>query len=439
VAWLADWTYRKSITLSRASGAVTNYQMRLLVGESSGASGEDIDCESNCSSDFDDIRFTTSDGETLLDYWIESISGTTPNQLAIIWIEFDSIGTSATTFYMYYGNAAATAASNGSNTFIIFDNFERGSDGDTIGGSWTEIDPHVHISTEQEYTGVAGDTRSAKWVSGTNPSPEASIPVTASENIAIMFRAFKTDNPVIYFYHGDGTDYVYFRWTAAEAIEHYYSGWISIGSASHSTWHLFEINNFNWSANTFDFWVDGSKIGTSCGEYLGSSAYANVFRVNGSEYADSDFWLDNFIVRNYRTTEPAWGSWSAQEDNFITELEDACLYLSTLGQGIEDLHLLLQAHDGGATGDFAAFLGALGQYLEDVAAELTAAALEYGDLAMILEAASSTVLDNLAMYLSATDGTVTSDMGLQLSALRLSPAFKSITAQRLTSVISEVI
>ena len=27
---LAGWAYRKSITLSRASGAVTNYQMKLL-------------------------------------------------------------------------------------------------------------------------------------------------------------------------------------------------------------------------------------------------------------------------------------------------------------------------------------------------------------------------------------------------------------------------
>jgi len=103
VAWLTGWTYRKSITLSRASGAVTNYQMKLLVGESAGATGEDVDCNGHVQTDFDDLRFTTSDGQTLLDYWIESITGTTPNQLATVWIEFDSIGTGATTFYMYYG------------------------------------------------------------------------------------------------------------------------------------------------------------------------------------------------------------------------------------------------------------------------------------------------------------------------------------------------
>jgi hypothetical protein len=93
MTWLANWAYRKSITLSRASGAVTDYQMKLLVGESSGAVGEDVDCGGLCATDFDDLRFTAADGTTLLNYWIESITGATPNQLATVWIEFGTIGT----------------------------------------------------------------------------------------------------------------------------------------------------------------------------------------------------------------------------------------------------------------------------------------------------------------------------------------------------------
>jgi hypothetical protein len=127
MAFLTGWSYRKPVTLSRASGAVTLYQMKLLVGESSGATGEDVDCGGLCKTDFSDLRFTAADGTTLLDYWIESVSGTTPNQLATIWIEFDSIGTGATTFYMYYGNAGASAVSNGDNAFLFFDDFNDGS------------------------------------------------------------------------------------------------------------------------------------------------------------------------------------------------------------------------------------------------------------------------------------------------------------------------
>jgi hypothetical protein len=105
--WLQGWTYRKPVALSRASGAVTNYQMKLLVGGSSGASGENVDCNGHVLSNFNDLRFTTSDGSTLLNYWIESITGTTPNQLATVWVKFDSIGVSDTTFYMYYGKSGA--------------------------------------------------------------------------------------------------------------------------------------------------------------------------------------------------------------------------------------------------------------------------------------------------------------------------------------------
>jgi len=126
MAWLTGWTYRKEVTLSRASGTVSDYQMKLLVGESAGATGEDVDCNSHCQTDFDDLRFTTSDGTTLLDYWIESITGATPNQLATVWIEFDSIGTGATTFYMYYGKADAISGSHGKQTFLLFDDFLDG-------------------------------------------------------------------------------------------------------------------------------------------------------------------------------------------------------------------------------------------------------------------------------------------------------------------------
>jgi hypothetical protein len=135
---LTGWSYRKSVTLSRASGAVTDYQMKLLVGESSGATGEDVDCGGLCATDFDDIRFTKSDGTTVLDYWIESVSGATPNQLATIWIEFDSIGTGATTFYMYYGNSGAAVYSNGANTFPFFDNFDDASIDETKWFHWID-------------------------------------------------------------------------------------------------------------------------------------------------------------------------------------------------------------------------------------------------------------------------------------------------------------
>ena len=122
MAWLTGWLYRKAITVSNGSA---DYQTKVLVGESSGATGEEVDCGGKCQTDFDDLRFTGSDGQTLLDYWIESITGTTPNQLATIWVQNDA--TPSTTCYMYYGKADATAVSDGDATFPFYDHFPNSS------------------------------------------------------------------------------------------------------------------------------------------------------------------------------------------------------------------------------------------------------------------------------------------------------------------------
>lgn len=123
--WLSSYLYRKKCSvLATAAGAQTNYQLKLLVGESSGAAGEDADCENHCQDFPNDIRFTAADGQTKHDYWVESITGTTPNQLAIIWIEIASVPASGTIdFYMYYDKMADSGESDGNDTFILFDDF----------------------------------------------------------------------------------------------------------------------------------------------------------------------------------------------------------------------------------------------------------------------------------------------------------------------------
>lgn len=310
MAWLSGYNYRKSITLSRASGAVSNYQMKLLLGESSGATGEDVDCGGYCLSTFNDLRFTKADGTTLLDYWIESISGTTPNQLATVWIEFDSIGTGATTFYMYYGKADAPAVSNGANTFIVFDDFERGANGDPIGGSWTEVTAHVNISTEQKY----GGSRSAKILGSSSGNAQATIPVAASDNVAMQMRVYKEDAAVfIPISYGNGSKRPIVRISTGEKVE-YHNGtsYIDTG-ASFASWDVLEVRNIVFATGKFDIAVNGTTIKSDADMYSDSISNG-VNRIYGDSTADRDSWIDNFLVRNWRSTEPAWGSWGAMEE-----------------------------------------------------------------------------------------------------------------------------
>jgi parallel beta-helix repeat protein len=119
------WNYRKSHTITGATGAGQNYQIPIYVHYGSGNdSGSDVYLSSQCKSDFSDIRFTGSDGTTLLDYWIET---KTDMDTAKVWVEVKEDLGSNRTIYLYYGNNDAASESNGANTFPFFDDFDGGS------------------------------------------------------------------------------------------------------------------------------------------------------------------------------------------------------------------------------------------------------------------------------------------------------------------------
>ena len=144
MGWLSGWTYRKKITITGATGAGTNYQVLLKVGESSGASGYNFHLEGKSASfpsgknSGGDLRFTSSDGSTLLDFWVETVTGSSPNRVAYVWVEIaDDLGSNRD-IYCYFGNSGASNASNGANTFLGFRDFDSTSETLTYYGvgSW---------------------------------------------------------------------------------------------------------------------------------------------------------------------------------------------------------------------------------------------------------------------------------------------------------------
>ncbi len=93
--------YRRPITIDNtgSSYSLTDYQIKVTLTTSN------FDY-SKAKSDGSDIRFTDSDGVTILDYWIEkwNTSGT-----SILWVKVPNIPASSTkTIYMYYGNPTAS-------------------------------------------------------------------------------------------------------------------------------------------------------------------------------------------------------------------------------------------------------------------------------------------------------------------------------------------
>lgn len=311
--WLDGWDYRKSITLSRASGAVTNYQMKLLVGESSGATGEDVDCGGKCLSSFNDLRFTTSDGTTLLDYWIESISGTTPNQLATVWIEFGSIGTGATTFYMYYGNAAASAVSSGSNTFIYFQEFNALNDAVLNGQDSWSGSTNFSVQSSVKFEGAKAVTIST---GGTTSSIARSIAGITSFNMFVQARLYVTNVSRTYImglYIRQGTTQISAFYLSAYRLIHLVTaGWGDVETASSTTWY--KIRMAFDAANTHKIWLDDTlKSPASNANY--NNVTTTIDNILLEQYTDSSAvgYVDQIFIGQYLATEPAWGSWGAEE------------------------------------------------------------------------------------------------------------------------------
>lgn len=106
-AWLnTTWSNRMPIILSNVSSNISNYQLRIVVSKAA-----------NMNANYSDIRFTTDEGSVERPYWIESSNATE----AIVWLNVSIFN--GTVAYMYYGNSNAISKSNGTQTFIFFDDF----------------------------------------------------------------------------------------------------------------------------------------------------------------------------------------------------------------------------------------------------------------------------------------------------------------------------
>ena len=110
---LAGWPYWKVVSITGQSGAGTDYQVELEIGDSAGG---DFHLEGHCTNFPQDIRITDDDGTTLLDHWVEDITA----DPIVMHVEVkDDLGSNQT-IRVYYGKSGETSDSNGAATFIDY-------------------------------------------------------------------------------------------------------------------------------------------------------------------------------------------------------------------------------------------------------------------------------------------------------------------------------
>lgn len=72
--WLSGWSYRKSHEIGNATGAGTDYQIKITIHEGDGTdSGDDVYLNNSAYSFPYDLLITDNDGETELYHWVEGI------------------------------------------------------------------------------------------------------------------------------------------------------------------------------------------------------------------------------------------------------------------------------------------------------------------------------------------------------------------------------
>lgn len=110
-----SWLYRIPVTVTNPGvTSLTNFQVKINLDPSN------FDF-AKARNDGGDIRLTSGNGDTPIDFWVESwIQGSS----ASIWVKVPSLPAAGTTLFIYYGNSSATSLSSGAGTFDFFDDFE---------------------------------------------------------------------------------------------------------------------------------------------------------------------------------------------------------------------------------------------------------------------------------------------------------------------------
>jgi len=126
-SWLPGWSYRIPIGIDGNAENLTDYQIKVTLQGTNPLSSDYIDFDKILTNG-NDVIFTDSDGITEINFWIEEWDDVTEN--ATIWVKVPSIPQEGTkTIYIYYGNLNAATTSNGTATFLLFDDFSGAVDG----------------------------------------------------------------------------------------------------------------------------------------------------------------------------------------------------------------------------------------------------------------------------------------------------------------------
>jgi hypothetical protein len=283
----SGWQYYRVVTLNPVTPAA-NFQVQVTL-----SAGQYTHMNSNGS----DLRFYDNT-DVSCDYWIETWNNT---GTSIIWVEVATSG--ASSLRMYYGNASATAASNGSNTFNFFDDFL----GSSLGGDWQQTISNGTVSVSGGQVTLSSNS--------TNPAGSSYIssPFTpASTSFLIETKHYEPaynrnrfyasatlfgTNPLGfdngYFYNGSG---------ASSTAQCFWNGtWnttVNANTVYLTRWLITDGSTYNWYTLTYS---NNTIIDTRTTTYGSNIRYITI---GVTEVSGTSTVVDWARVRKYTASEP---------------------------------------------------------------------------------------------------------------------------------------
>ncbi len=301
------WHWRTPLIISNSGISLTNYQLKMTLNTLSLVAAGKMQITGS------DIRFTTSNGVTGINYWIDSGINTAST---VLWVKVPSIPTGISTIYLYYGNPVANEVSSGDGTFIFFDDFENGF---TPGLKWTVLNPNsgtVSLSTNA--------FRATRSLLVSDPPNGSNIGVTTSfppqtqcvVDYAIFFQLQGTKEIQVQDIAGNIGPRGGFAKSKAgtDILEYYTDDWTTIGNFPAGVWYQgsLKMKDASTPLDTYDLYFynnAGALIAQATDLRYYNNADLSVlgrFAYLGTSNFKTDTYLDLIKVRSYTNLEPSY-------------------------------------------------------------------------------------------------------------------------------------
>jgi len=296
--WDSNWLYYQPINVSAAATSKKDYAVNVLLNSAN------VGTNWAWATDCNGVRFVDA-GDNELDYYRENCSASS----ASFWVEVkDNITSAGNEIRMFYGNAVAATASNGTRTFLAFDDFEDNSVSDWTASGGTAL-------AINDSSGVAGSycmqiTHSGSYQGGGIKDVKNFAAAGENDSVQIHYLAYPETAGTKEMGYYIGSSEVAYSGAGLYMDNGGATGWWTangnqLTSSLSAKWYVIrELVNF--AAKTFTVYIDGAlEVSDEGLRDSGSITKLNRFNKLDGE-SGAVYYLDNEWVSKYQSQEPVY-------------------------------------------------------------------------------------------------------------------------------------